>query len=90
MSATSNKFAKAVLFGCALFVAAVVYVAHKIYSSYLETGIPVWSGNQIVATLDPLLTTLTFTVFSVLLAGLVGWRTCRIIRLNSRGHASEP
>lgn len=73
--AHNSTLRSVVLAGLALFVASAFYVSYRIYQAFEHTGIPVWSGGKVVATLAALPTTLVALVLCITFAGLIARRT---------------
>ena len=79
-----RRLVVAVLIGCGAFVALTLLGAVRIYQAFSASGIPVWSGGKIVATLDTFTTLAVVVAVFVSSAALVSWRTLRFFQQESR------
>jgi hypothetical protein len=76
----SRSLAIVVLAGCGIFLAGFLFVAYQIFVAFESKGIPVWSGNKVVATLNPLATVLVASALATLVAFLIVRRTLQLMR----------
>jgi flagellar biosynthesis/type III secretory pathway M-ring protein FliF/YscJ len=76
----SRSLAIVVLAGCGIFLAGFTFVAYQVFVAFQDKGIPVWSGNKVVATLNPLATVLVALALATLVAFIVVRRTLQLMR----------
>ncbi len=76
-SAKARDFCFVISGGCIVFLAFSFFCGFKIYEAFKHGGMPVWSGNHIVASVDPTYPILVFLTLSTLLSALIIWRSIR-------------